>query len=744
MNMKSCLSVEKVSCYIIFLLISVVFIPLSTLNAQEAGNRFVILTDISGSMQRNDPHDLRKDALQFFIDTVSKAHPQNLEIAFYTFGETTYPHEPAASAFFNPFEHSDWLIEEISRIPRQDRYTDLKHSLETIYRQVSKSSFQGVTYLFLFTDAELTQDDVPEGVNLDRYKQQMYDAAADLGEENVKIYALAFSEKANLGYLQKLVSYTGGKAFQARRVYEANRTILELLEPIFKIPQAKIFNFDIDESIKSFTVYGFISEVDSPLPSIRVFDPHGKQVELEQKKYRTSISATCNEPEPGKWRAEVEGVKDSDVAYTYKPSFDVIYHRPKAKDFYVASGTPIDVDIELINVDNLNLKDFSARVSFETQGGQPKTYQLERDDRRFTGSITEFLPPGLYKMKTTIITSNGDGVNNEFMLTIGQPVDFDYTVQSDIGLNSPIIVSAIQPKEIEKIKDFTVLLTGPEGKEKEYELFDDGSADHSDEVAGDMKFTNRMDSFPKAGLYDVGITANGYREGVPVKTKKSTHILKAINAEVLEPEIIYPRSPEWVVHGGIRIENEIGYPVQVIDILPGDSENGVSAAFKTSDLLIEPNGEAEFEVEYRHSGTQPQESFTIPLNISCRVIGGEITEVSTVNLTQGFEIKPSGGDIFTRWLGVISVIIVILIILGPTLITSIRFGDKKLYIMGGEYTLIRQRKHLFDQPWLSYTSYVDFEDEQRVGITLLGYGWWKHQRSGQDDINHLKNIDIIH
>jgi len=737
MNTRNSLFLKKISICIVVSLAAIFFVFPPPLHSQEAEKRFIILADVSGSMTWNDSLDLRKDALRFFVNTVAEANPENLELAFYSFGETTYPHKPENEIFFSPNKNSQWLSSEIEGLPRNDRYTDLSHSLETIYRQVSTAAFAGKTYLFLFTDAELTQDDVPRGVDLARYKQQMYGVAADLGDKNVIIYALAFSDKANLDYLMKLVSYTGGKAYQARRVHEANQTILDLIERIIKKPAARNFDIPVDKTIKAFTVYGFIPEADKELPRISVFNPGGEKINLPEKKYRTSIAVTCNDPEPGKWRAEVQGAQGGDIVYTYRTRFEVVHHRPQAKEFYMASGTPIDVDMEIVNIDDASLKDFRAQVSFQTGGSPVKTYPLERDNRRFKGSITDILKPGLYTMRTTVITSNGDEVNDEFMMTIGPSVDLDCTVKSDIGLKSKVIVSASKPGEFEKIKAATVHVIDPKRRDKEYKLYDDGDDGRGDEIAGDMKYSGIVDSFPEPGLYVFEVIVDGLRNGSPVKARKAIQVLKALSVKAVKSKITYSRNPAWAISGALRLKNHIGYPVQITGASVESSGVGVSASLtRETGQIIEPNSEAEMIVEYRHSGEQLPGAFEIPLKLNCRVIGVENAGESTVRLTQGFAIKPSVGSVLIKLMLTLAIILAVLIILGPTVVVPLRFGDKQVFLRGTTYTLIKQRKH-----W--YSSYVDLDDGEKVGIKLFGYLCWEYHTRDNGIVQNLENIDII-
>ena len=121
-----------------------------------SGYDFVLIIDESGSMKKNDPGDLRKDAAKLFVYLAEVMNKGN-RVLVSGFGETTNIYTPMIDITGNQAEIST----AIDRIRSDQDLTDMKGALEEIKLALDERNEKQNTIVVFLTDGALTLDDIP-------------------------------------------------------------------------------------------------------------------------------------------------------------------------------------------------------------------------------------------------------------------------------------------------------------------------------------------------------------------------------------------------------------------------------------------------------------------------------------------------------------------------------------------------------------------------------------------------------
>lgn len=712
------------------------FLGISIIYSQgQTTNKLILLVDKSSSLKTNDPQDFRKDALKFLVEQNNKYD----KIAIYSFGRDVQSYYPSHNNFYwDQNKQKDKILNVINFLTREDDLTDLKQGLSKIFDDLSRTNKFDNCRILILTDAQLKYGDIPDGISITDYLSGVYDMAKLFASKNIPIDAIAFTKKADISYLQNLSSYTNGFARHATKPEDIYLTITEFDEnrngPF--LPN-KEFDINVSALVSSFKVFAFNKTSNSQLPTIQLINPQGHiDIDYVNYAYKTSVAIEKNNPMQGVWKAAVNGADSVGIYYNKKINYELVVHNPKAQDLSLCKNSIVPFDLEITS-ENIG-KLIGAKCEtfiFDSIGVQSQYMILEKSGSRFTGKLKIEQPEGIYNLLIKL-SSGEDFIEKKFTVRIEKCEDLNYTLNHDIVLENPAYLTLTKPSsDRSKLK---VILITPQNQKEKVELFDDGLENHGDGFANDGILSSRISQFDDAGIYQLEITLDYDKDGIPVFNKRIETIYKVIS---LKPEIVYISYPDdsiWTVETKLNIINHTSFKVQLKEYFPDIRYNDqIKIILTDSNLVIQPREEKLVKISVSNIVRIVGEH-QLNNQIYCDLIdsyhdGNRIVNAN-INLLTVLEPKTSVSSILIITLISLLILVGFLIFLGLFVIVPVRFKD---IIYSGNIQEIR----INDFRKIGHP-YVDLEDIGRIGISLLGYGYWYHKDASNFLEKYFNKINL--
>ncbi len=350
-----------------------------------SGYDFVLIIDESGSMKKNDPNDLRKDAAKLFVYLAEVMNKGN-RVLVSGFGETTNIYAPMIDITDNQAEIST----AIDRIRSDQGLTDMKGALEKIKLALDERNEKQNTIVIFLTDGALTLDDIPpagtgddkqtrnkpekpsgrEGddqqgpVNpedpnifangatgvektsfaeevatpatyLEEYKQMLIDLCYNYKDSGIIIHPIAFTKETDVAILEQMAFITGGICWKPQQASDLKDSFLEILANITSRfikteeqsgSESLTGEFDIKDYINELIVLSSKNNFTSD-PGIEILKPSGDEAVydeyFEEKIFKI---VKINSLQPGQWKYSISGdgifIYDIGDSTVREPEFD--------------------------------------------------------------------------------------------------------------------------------------------------------------------------------------------------------------------------------------------------------------------------------------------------------------------------------------------------------------------------------------------------------------------------------------
>ncbi|BCU05851.1 vWA domain-containing protein [Allochromatium tepidum] len=266
-----------------------------------------LLIDVSGSMRRNDPRNLRAPALQL----VNELIPTGTVSGVWLFAEQT---EVLVAP--GPVDEA-WkkrLAGRLARIHSRGLFTDIERAIRTATEDWSQAPAEGERHLILFTDGlvDVSKDPADSAASRERILSEQIEALKSMG---VKVHAIGLSNEIDEPLMRLLATQTDGWLEIAQDAATLQRLFLRVLEqsaPPTTVP-LQGNRFEIDDQVREFTVLAFRPEGGQT----QLTAPDGERIRADQLapgvKWRAEVGydlVTLANPKPGQWR--IRGVEDPD------------------------------------------------------------------------------------------------------------------------------------------------------------------------------------------------------------------------------------------------------------------------------------------------------------------------------------------------------------------------------------------------------------------------------------------------
>jgi hypothetical protein len=368
------------------------------------GYDFILVIDESGSMKKNDPANLRKDAAKLFVYLAETLNKGN-RVLVSGFGKTTNIYLPLTDISGN----EDEISSAIDKIQSSQALTDMKGALDKIKNELDYRTDKKKTVVIFLTDGSLTiedipseteeseqpsrerpkkpsdadgpsaipddtadafkadkpdkndknsQDDEPEAAEdapkresdyLEMYKKELIDLCRQYSSSGIVIHPIAFTGEAEVDILEQMAEITGGICYKPQEAKDLRVSFIDILRNItsrfIKIEDqqglpAVTGDFEIGNYIKELVVIGLKNKY-TQTPTLQINDPLSSTVSYEQYIEENIFKiAKIINPDPGNWNYQVNG----DAIFV----FDIVNTaliEPRYSLYAAGAEVPLEIDI---------------------------------------------------------------------------------------------------------------------------------------------------------------------------------------------------------------------------------------------------------------------------------------------------------------------------------------------------------------------------------------------------------------
>lgn len=284
---------------------------MQTASAAEEKSDARILIDISGSMKKNDPQNLRRPALRMLVGLL----PEDARAGVWTFGQYVNMLIPLGQV------DAAWKSKaraEAGNIASPGQFTNIEDVIKRSMADWEGSPTLYQRHLVLLTDGmvDISKDPKKNAASRRRILEQLLPKLRSLGAQ---VHTIALSERADHELMQTLSRDTGGWYEQVGDAEQLQRVFLRIFEKVGRpdtVP-LKDNKFLVDSSIQEVTLLVFRKADAEPT---QVITPSGAQFDAKSTPQNVSWHRdvgydmlTISHPETGEWRIQAAMDPDNRV-----------------------------------------------------------------------------------------------------------------------------------------------------------------------------------------------------------------------------------------------------------------------------------------------------------------------------------------------------------------------------------------------------------------------------------------------
>ncbi len=286
--------------YLTGLVLLTAAVSLASAGSSSTGVDAVLLMDSSGSMAKNDPHELRVPAAKLFMSLLG----QNDRIGLISFSDNGYPvlHLTAPGS-----DNDARILASADKVSSKGVYTNLYAALEKGVNMLGKEGKPGQEkMLVLMSDGKMDVGDSDEDWKLTQKLQD--ELLKTIEDRRIKVYTIAFTEASDVDLLKDVAQRSGGLFKLAKNDTDLHDVFSDIFETAKSPDMLPIEGgeFAVDASIEEVTIVASKERED-----IRIFlqSPDERKISAADAgdKLRWFQSEhfdmiTLQNPQPGKWK----------------------------------------------------------------------------------------------------------------------------------------------------------------------------------------------------------------------------------------------------------------------------------------------------------------------------------------------------------------------------------------------------------------------------------------------------------
>lgn len=271
-----------------------------------------ILIDISGSMKKNDPENLRRPALDMLI----KLLPEGSQAGVWTFGKFTnmlVKHRPVDEAWK---QEASQKTQEIGSIAQFTNIGDVLDKAAYDKTYSTRGNYQ--THIILLTDGMVDIDRDP-AVN-ERERERILNAILpDYQAVDYKIHTVSLSVNADRQLMDQLALGTGGQSAIAKNADELMQVFLQVFDQA--VPKEELpfdgNSFVTDSSIEEFTALIFrkpgTADTELITPDLARYNKNTRDPNLNWYATEQYDLITVKRPFEGEWKVVADKLPESRI-----------------------------------------------------------------------------------------------------------------------------------------------------------------------------------------------------------------------------------------------------------------------------------------------------------------------------------------------------------------------------------------------------------------------------------------------
>lgn len=270
-----------------------------------------LVIDVSGSMKRNDPNNLRQPAVDLLVQLL----PEGSRAGVWTFGKWVnmlVPHRDVT----DPWRATAQA--KASEINSVGLFTNIGEALEKATFEGADGGAEFRKSIILLTDGMVDIDKSPEQ-NKREWRRIADEVIPRLKEAGVTVHTIALSANADTNLLNKISLATGGMAEVAHSADDLMRIFLKAFDVAAPAEQVPLTDnqFVIDSSVEEFTALIFRQNADEQTqlvgPDATVYEASKSNPDVKWHRSPDYDLITVNQPLEGEWGVKADMAPDSRV-----------------------------------------------------------------------------------------------------------------------------------------------------------------------------------------------------------------------------------------------------------------------------------------------------------------------------------------------------------------------------------------------------------------------------------------------
>jgi uncharacterized protein (TIGR03503 family) len=461
---------NKISLLFIFL--TLVMSNRQVFAAVEPTNDVRILIDVSGSMKKNDPKNLRTPALEMIVGLL----PDQSKAGVWTFAKYVnmlVPHREVTKTWRND------AGKQTGKIHSNGLFTDIEQVLNKATVNQSKPDKASRRSVILLSDGLVDISTDPKASETSK-KRILNEVVPRLKQANIVVHTIALSSGSDQALLREIALETDGWYEQVDDAEQLQRVFLHLFEKAAKrdtVP-LKENTFKIDDSVTEMTVLVFRQADSKPTELIQPDQNKLSSIsENDTVRWHTSESGydliTIVEPQVGDW--VIDAVLDPDNRVMVLTDLKL-----KTTDLpnNILIGETFDFDVGLTNKSEIITRDsFLSLVNAKLTHENEMTDMVEEDlnsslrKGNYRTQVGETFQPGRNDVVTTIASATFERQRRQSINVVEMPfaVSSEQLTDEETRTHRITLKPDTSLVDAEKIS-IAAMLTAQDGSEWSYDV----------------------------------------------------------------------------------------------------------------------------------------------------------------------------------------------------------------------------------------------------------------------------------
>jgi len=255
---------------LIFIALISLFVLSPPIHAKEQALDVAIIMDTSGSMKKNDPNKLRREAAKMFVALLDRKD----RVSLVSFSGRAYPITRFLS--LNERKNEQKLLKSIDKLIANGKYTNLHDALQRGYELLTSKNKKGhAKHIILMSDGKMDLGNKERNLRL--LEKTLEELTPKLAQENIKVHTVAFTKKAYIPLLKLAAEDTDGQ-FVLLNTPQGIHQVFETLFERAKLPEMlplREDSFILDKAVKEITV---VASKFKPYSNITLASPDGTDI----------------------------------------------------------------------------------------------------------------------------------------------------------------------------------------------------------------------------------------------------------------------------------------------------------------------------------------------------------------------------------------------------------------------------------------------------------------------------------